>query len=269
MRILTRPRRPSVKPLLAIVIMLKLLKDYLPVRWPDRDEIGWLLFPVIVALCLLAFDRYGIQARYVEFFGAQLQSEGLHDNEIQFRSQVWLSSACIVLMIVIPCVYLWLFPRSHTWGLGFGHGRQHLALYALMMTGMLPILWIAAGSAGFVHYYPFYNPTSLELWVVFELVYLTQFVCVEFFFRGPLLFRLQERFGYAAIGMMVVPYALIHIYKPAPEAVGSIFAGLLLGYLALKARTIWLGVALHCGVALSMDVFTMIRSGRLMALLSQ
>ncbi len=260
--------------------MLKLLREYLPNRPPSREEWGWWLLPVTVAVCLLAFDRYGIQIRFHQFFSDRLLGSGYSQNDVQFLSQIWISASCVILMIIVPIIYLVLFPSSHSgdtagsqgpirhvWGLGAGTARKHLPLYGLMMTVMLPLIWLAAGTASFNELYPFYKPQSVEFWLLFEVIYLTQFVCIEFFFRGPLLFRLESRIGSAAIGAMVVPYALIHIYKPMPEALGSIVAGLLLGYLALKARTIWLGVALHCGVALTMDVFAMIRSGRLELLL--
>jgi len=61
---------------------------------------------------------------------------------------------------------------------------------------------------------------------------------------------------------MVVPYALIHLHKPILEAFASIVAALVLGQLALKSRSIWPGVLVHCGVAFSMDLFALINSGR-------
>ena len=217
----------------------------------------------MVALCLLAFDRWGVQPKFYAMFAADLAARGLDANTILFRAQAWFTGACLLLLLIVPAVYLRAFPEPHTWGLGAGGTRKHLPIYGLLMALMLPVLWFAAGTASFHNYYPLYKPDTLSIWLYYECLYLLQFVCVEFFFRGPILMRLERRIGMAAIGVMTVPYALIHIYKPMPEAVGSIFAGLLLGYLAVKARTIWLGVLLHCGVAAAMDVFAMIRSGRL------
>ena len=57
--------------------------------------------------------------------------------------------------------------------------------------------------------------------------------------------------------MMTLPYALIHIHKPFPESIGSIFAGIALGYLALKGRSIWPGVALHLFIAWTTDVLSL------------
>ncbi len=248
--------------------MLTLLKDYLPRQLPGRQQLGWLLLPVLIAVCLLTFDRYGVELRFETYFGPGLAADGMSSNQIRFFSQMWLSGACVLLMVALPTLYLLLLPLPGGWGLGLPTHKRFMQVYAVLLLLMVPVLWLVAGRSEFNTFYPLYNPQTLQLWFWFELLYLSQFFCVEYFFRGPLLFRLHHRFGLAAIGMMTVPYALIHIYKPFPEALGSIAAGLLLGFLALKIRSIWPGVLLHCGVALTMDVFALYRSGRLAVLLS-
>ena len=40
-----------------------------------------------------------------------------------------------------------------------------------------------------------------------------------------------------SIVVMTVPYTMIHFGKPMPEAIGAIFAGLILGYMALRSRS--------------------------------
>ena len=40
-------------------------------------------------------------------------------------------------------------------------------------------------------------------------------------------------------------------------SIGAIFAGLLLGTLAMRTRSIWGGVLIHAGVAISMDVLAL------------
>ena len=106
-----------------------------------------------------------------------------------------------------------------------------------------------------------YKPAAMSDWILYECIYMLQFFAVEFFFRGFCLFRLERFAGWYAIPIMVIPYALIHIYKPLPEALGSVAGGLILGYLAIKTRSIWPGFIVHCGIALSMDVFALMRTG--------
>ncbi len=257
--------------------MTSWLREYLPDHPPSRSALGWLLLPALVAVVLLVFDRYGIEVRFLALFQEDLSARGMSPNQIRFYAQIWMTGACFVLMVILPTFYLWVFPnlsaappptRQRDWGLQIPTQPKVYAIYGVLMAGMFPLLWWVSAYPEFNLFYPLYNPETLTRWILFEVAYLSQFFCVEYFFRGPLLFRLNHRFGYAAIGMMVVPYALIHIYKPFPEALGSIVAGYLLGYLALKVRSIWPGVALHCGVALTMDTLALLRSGRLEALLS-
>ncbi|MBT8199929.1 MAG: CPBP family intramembrane metalloprotease, partial [Acidimicrobiia bacterium] len=57
-----------------------------------------------------------------------------------------------------------------------------------------------------------------------------------------------------AVWVMVVPYMMIHFTKPPLEALGAVVAGAVLGVLSLRKESIWLGAALHIGVALTMDI---------------
>jgi membrane protease YdiL (CAAX protease family) len=73
--------------------------------------------------------------------------------------------------------------------------------------------------------------------------------------RGRFVRRLSGRdfVGRAALMPMVTLYAFWHFGKPIPEAIGSIFAGYILGVIALRTRSIVGGIIVHVGVALGMD----------------
>jgi aryl-alcohol dehydrogenase-like predicted oxidoreductase len=45
--------------------------------------------------------------------------------------------------------------------------------------------------------------------------------------------------------------------KPLPETLGAIGAGLILGTIAMRTKSIWGGVLIHVGVAMTMDVFAL------------
>ena len=72
--------------------------------------------------------------------------------------------------------------------------------------------------------------------------------------------------GSLAIFVMVVPYATVHFTKPFAECMGSIIAGIALGTIALRTRSIWGGAALHATVGLSMDLLALARTGKLQRL---
>jgi hypothetical protein len=90
-----------------------------------------------------------------------------------------------------------------------------------------------------------------------------QFFAIEYFFRGFMTLGLKPRLGSASILVMPAPYCMIHYYKPFPEALGAIGAGLVLGVLAWRTETIIYGWFLHYAVALSMDLLALWQIGRL------
>lgn len=140
-------------------------------------------------------------------------------------------------------------------------------MYFLMLVAMVPIVLVASRSEGFQASYPFFEPFPNEpLWPrfwIWEGAYYLQFVGLEFFFRGFLLHGIRRQFGAYAIFVMMVPYCMIHFGKPMPETFAAIAAGIILGFMSLKTRSIWMGAALHVSVALTMDTCALWRAGKL------
>jgi membrane protease YdiL (CAAX protease family) len=99
--------------------------------------------------------------------------------------------------------------------------------------------------------------------LVWESLYAGQFVALEFFFRGFLVGGLSRSIGIFSIPVAVIPYMMIHFTKPWPEALASIVAGLVLGTLAWRTKSIWGGVCIHCAVAVSMDLLALSHKGQL------
>ena len=113
--------------------------------------------------------------------------------------------------------------------------------------------------------YPFYRlqpgePFWPRLWI-WEIAYICQFFALEFFFRGFMVHGLRQRFGIYAIFVMTVPYCMIHFGKPMTETLAAIGAGIILGLMSLKTRSIWLGACLHVAVAMSMDFLALWHKG--------
>ena len=135
-------------------------------------------------------------------------------------------------------------------------GRLYLGLYLVMV----PLVLLASMTAGFQAFYPQFKEVVTRqevLWwhvLVFELIYGLLFLSGESFWRGYLVFGLEETMGDYSIFVMVVPYVMSHYEKPFVETMGAFVAGTLLGYLALRHRNFWLGVFVHWGVAITMDL---------------
>ena len=143
-------------------------------------------------------------------------------------------------------------------------GRTH-PLYAVLLAVSVPFVVVASYTGAFQAKYPFYDLAAGEgLWpnmALWWVVYGLQFAALEFFFRGFMIHGLSGRLGYMAVFVMVVPYNMLHYGKPLAEAVAAIAGGAVLGSLSLRSRSIWWGVAVHVGVAGTMDVAALVHKG--------
>jgi uncharacterized protein len=178
----------------------------------------------------------------------------------------WAASS-LVLRVLLPIAFVWFVLRHRLRDYGWrirGTGR-HVAVYFGLLLFMLPFLYFASLRESFQQKYPFYGGASLGGWHFwgFQICYFIQFFSLEAFFRGFMLFGLRQRFGYYSVLIMVVPYCMIHFGKPVPETLGAIVAGLVLGVLALRSGSFYLGVIVHYAVALLMDVLALYQTGRL------
>jgi uncharacterized protein len=165
--------------------------------------------------------------------------------------------ALIVLLLRLRVDDLGLKPRGLT---------DYWWIYAAMYGAMLPLILMMATTREFQGTYPFFAISATErLWPRFWIwqgFYAAQFVALEFFFRGFLLHGLRRELGVYAILVATIPYCMIHFGKPLPETLGSIVAGVLLGYLSYATRGIWLGAVLHIAVAVTMDLAALWNVGR-------
>jgi len=170
---------------------------------------------------------------------------------------LWRVIGYVVLpMIVITCLPGERIRDYHLSGRGF---FRHLWIYGIMFVAFSPIVIVASLSDSFRDTYPFYrmaNRSHFDLWT-WEALYIMQFVALEFFFRGFLLQGLRRVLGANSVFVMVVPYCMIHYGKPVTETFGAIGAGLVLGTLAMRTRSIWGGVLIHVGVAMTMDLLAL------------
>jgi membrane protease YdiL (CAAX protease family) len=95
----------------------------------------------------------------------------------------------------------------------------------------------------------------LTWWVLYALT----FVTLEFFYRGFLVTAGFPLLGWWAIPAMAAPYCLLHLDKPVPEMVTSLFGGLVLGVVALRTRSILAGVLAHVTLAVGTDAAVLAR----------
>jgi hypothetical protein len=175
----------------------------------------------------------------------------------EFYVLVWwaLTRGLGYLLPIAVCLPLWR-ERFRDYGLSFKDFADHAWIYAMFFGIVLLCVIGVAHTGEFATYYPFYKQASRSWkdFFLWEGVYAVQFFCLEYYFRGFLVFSIARSLGSGAIFAMVVPYCMIHFGKPMLETLGAIIAGTVLGTLALRTRSIWSGFLIHVTVAISMDV---------------
>ena len=175
---------------------------------------------------------------------------------------LWWALWTIALFLVVPAVIVRaLFRhRLRDYGLNLAIKRQHWWLYLGLFAAVFPIVLYAASRPEFQAVYPFYRgafQATVGAILVWETAYLTQFFALEFFFRGFLVLGLGRVVGRASIWLAMVPYCMIHYHKPPGEAFAAIIAGVVLGEVAYRTRSIAGGVIVHVGVAATMELLAL------------
>jgi membrane protease YdiL (CAAX protease family) len=184
-----------------------------------------------------------------------------NDRYYELKSFAWWAGWRVLGYLVIPILVVLILPgqRLRDYHISPREFFKKLPIYAVLFLLILPAVIAASGTKSFQHTYPFYkwaNRSTFDL-VAWECMYAAQFLSLEFFFRGFMLQGLRSRMGSNAIFVMIVPYCMIHYGKPLPETMGAIGAGLILGTLAMRTRSIWGGVLIHIAVAVTMDVLAL------------
>jgi membrane protease YdiL (CAAX protease family) len=170
----------------------------------------------------------------------------------------WWAFTRVVGYSVVPfAVWKAVFPSDSLLDMGLrARGFfKHAWIYGLSLAIVVPLLLLVSRQPDFGTYYPFYRGSSRSWFdfLAWEAMYFAQFFALEMFFRGFWLGALRRSFGSGAIFAMAVPYCMIHFGKPYLEANGAIVAGIFLGSVSMKTKSIYQGFLVHITVAGLMD----------------
>jgi uncharacterized protein len=182
----------------------------------------------------------------------------------KFYSTIYWCSADGFLMFVIPIILIPVFLKQKPSDFGFviGDWRFGLKSSALFIAVMLPVLWIASGSEIFAKAYPQGGPyvrENIGVLLYYELFIGFYMLAWEFFWRGYMMFGLKNKFGYYAIFIQMLPFFILHRGKPELETFASIFAGLILGIQAWRARSFIYCFIVHWSVMIFVDLISVLR----------
>lgn len=226
----------------------------------------WPVAVICVTACAgLGINQFlGSERAFSQFFPAEFR---VFDPYLVLRLKAWWVGSILIGFVALPAIVMAVVPgtKFRDCNLSLRGFVRHFWIYVGLFGAVLPVIWFVSLTPQFYTFYPMYGLagrswSDLLMW---EGMYIGQFVALEFFFRGFLVGGLSKRIGILAVPVAVIPYMMLHFTKPMPEAAASVVAGLILGYLAWKTKSIWGGVCIHCAVAVSMDLLALAHKGQL------
>jgi membrane protease YdiL (CAAX protease family) len=286
--------QPGIKSLLPFPILIAIAypvwrmfrgwwKDFdneattLRVARQERGEVDYrpMVCMALAAAVLTVQEYYGGRAFYDQVLRPQvlvLEAAGHTWLKVakydQLYGYAWWSLARVLGYVLIPILgWKILFPKERIldYGLRIKGFIEHLWIYGALLAIVVPVMFIVSKQPDFGTYYPFYKLSSRSWFdfLAWEAMYYVQFFALEFFFRGWMVGALRDSMGSAAIFVMAVPYCMIHYGKPYLEAHGAVVAGVVLGTLSLRTRSIYSGFLLHISVAAGMDTLSLFKRNAL------
>jgi membrane protease YdiL (CAAX protease family) len=223
----------------------------------------------IVAVILTLQEYYGGRQLWdstLRPFLLELENGGMTWLKVRRYEELygygWWAFSRVLGYVLLP-LPLWklMFPKDSLldMGLRVKGFMSHVWIYGLCLAVVLPAMVLVANQPDFGTYYPFYKQSSRSVadLLMWEAMYGLQFLALELFFRGFMLGALRRSMGSAAIFAMAVPYCMIHYGKPYLETHGAIVAGIVLGSLSMRTKSIYAGFLVHITVAYAMDLLAL------------
>jgi len=236
----------------------------------ERINVQAVTVLLYIPLMLTVLEYCGLPRHVRVFFPGTVA--GFTSSMVGLLGVIHWSIMCCIGYLAIPALIIrYLFNgRIRDFGLSLKDIGKNIRLSGALYAALVPLIILASLSPGFQASYPYFRPGPGEwaLLLVGELFYLAQFFCLEFFFRGFAQFSLEKTFGFNSIFIITIPYCMIHYHKPMPESLAAVLAGVILGTLAWRTRSIWCGFFLHAAAALSMDALSLLQQGMLAKILT-
>jgi membrane protease YdiL (CAAX protease family) len=198
---------------------------------------------LLLAVVLLAITYYHGQPRFVP----------------EYLRFFWWVGLNLVLLLGVPLAVIHFVWRERVadYGLALGHYRIWSRWFAVLLGFMLPIIVLASRLPSLQAFYPRYPwaKESALLFAASSAAWFVYFLAWEFFFRGFLLFTLLRRHApILAVTIQTVPFVMMHFPKPEVEAFASIIAGVALGFMAYRSRSVLGPWLLHWFCAFLLDI---------------
>ena len=192
-------------------------------------------------------------------------------NSIAIGYEYYILGNLMALFFAPMLMIMFVFREEPSeYGFGLGQSKRVIWITAALFVGLLVILVPASRLGDFQNSYPIFKgfaffqnggpftegdiPALVYGWASYGLY----MFCWEFFFRGYLLFGLARTIKWPAVIVQAIPFMLLHYGKPPSEVIMSFPAGIILGMLALRAKSFVPGFVLHWAASITFDILVMV-----------
>jgi membrane protease YdiL (CAAX protease family) len=165
------------------------------------------------------------------------------DQIIHIYGYPWRVIEVLCLQVMTPLTLLYLvrmgLPPADV-GLSLGNRMTTLKTTAILLSlaGAMSVIGLLFPSM--TNYYPIWQSGSDVTpgeFIYHEAIIAIMMFGGEFFYRGLVLFTLARRSFWGAILLQSLPYAFLHLGKPAVEVPYSLVAGIIFGWANLRSRS--------------------------------
>lgn len=153
----------------------------------------------------------------------------------------WQNHMLYYFVLPILSIAVVLRRNPLDFGLRLGHARIWGFHLLVSLPVIFVIVYLMTSSADVQRYYhvKHFNPIGYIIDVGVRLF------AWEFLFRGFMLFGLKDRMKENAILVQMVPFALLHMGKPASETFSCIISGIYFGYVCYRGNAFWPAYIIH------------------------
>jgi membrane protease YdiL (CAAX protease family) len=237
------------------------LTDELKNLWKIIKQLDRKIIIIFLSVAALQTISYYYTSR--RFFRYNYFEQLQFDKNVFLYEYIYWFVGDFLTFFILPLLIIKLLLKGKltSFGLRVGDYKVGLKYSFIFLAVMIPIVWFVSANGDFIDAYPQLNDVkySWSIFLVFESGILLYMIAWEFIWRGFMLFGLEEKFGYYAVLIQMIPFLILHNGKPVAETFGAIVAGLALSILALKTRSVLYCIITHAGVMFSIDLVSTLR----------
>ncbi|MCL5071226.1 MAG: CPBP family intramembrane metalloprotease [Actinobacteria bacterium] len=155
-----------------------------------------------------------------------------------------------ILYLMLPLFVVQFLLKKEWRNFGFSLGEWKIGLLLSTVASLIAIIIIYFSVKYSNPVAEYYSGTDFKLELVLEtIIYMFAW---EFFFRGFLLFGLQEYVGFNKANIIqTLLFFIVHWNKPPVEFYSTLITGMIFGYIALRSKSFWPIVVIHTVIYIS------------------